>query len=137
MNAMRSMKWGFAAVAVAAVMAGLPGCELIVQFDRSLIPGGGGPDATVPDSGSDALASDAPASDAPGEAATGDDGGSAADALSEGSADAPVGIDAPADSPAAGDDGSTDAPTGVTGDDGSTDATDDGAGDDASGDDSG
>lgn len=52
MSTQRTMKWGLvvAAVASGAVLAAVPGCELLVSFDRSLIPQeGGAEDGTVGD----------------------------------------------------------------------------------------
>jgi hypothetical protein len=65
MNSKRGVTWGLLAAAAACIaIAAMPGCELLVDFDRSKIPTGGDasageeggtlPDATMP-------------SDAPGE----------------------------------------------------------------------
>ena len=59
MRAKRSMRWILVVTAAAcAGMAALPGCELLVEFDRSKIPQEGGVDATTP---MDAQGMDAPA----------------------------------------------------------------------------
>jgi hypothetical protein len=160
MNATRSMKWGLAAsAAVFAALAMTPGCELLVQFDRTLIDGG--TDGTLSDSmppGDDGPTSDAPNGQME---AAGDDGGAdapvdtAADVTVEAQVEAAGGEgkpDAPGDAPIApadapvdafmdapaevGDDSAADAPAEV-GDDGSTDAAEGGDDSAATGDDSG
>src|ERR1700736_1322255 len=42
MRTKRSIKWSLAAVAVAVAAVTVPGCELLVDFDRSKIPQEGG-----------------------------------------------------------------------------------------------
>jgi hypothetical protein len=79
MNTTRTLKWGLVTAAAAcAVVAAMPGCELLVDFDRSKIPSeGGAEDVTVPDgpTGDSApetgteTSTDAPA-DAPSETTT-------------------------------------------------------------------
>jgi hypothetical protein len=63
MKRLFSTRWGLlAGAAVCAGVAATPGCELIVDFDRTKIPLGGDAsmeDATVPDGSSEDAASDA------------------------------------------------------------------------------
>jgi hypothetical protein len=63
MNTKRTLKWGLVtAAATCAVVAAMPGCELLVDFDRSKIPSEGGTeDVTTPD---------APVSEGGGETST-------------------------------------------------------------------
>jgi hypothetical protein len=118
MRTKRSIKWGLlAAVAACVAVAAMPGCELLVDFDRSKIPQEGGLDGTTQDSSSD-LDGTSPESSSGGDSSTGDSGdGMANDAPSEGSAtDAPseaseaatgdTGTDAPETSTDGGDDSS-------------------------------
>jgi hypothetical protein len=84
MNTKRTLKWGLVtAAATCAVVAAEPGCELLVDFDRSKIPSGDGGemDGTMGDApvetGGDAPsemsmgdAPDAPPADAPPETTT-------------------------------------------------------------------
>jgi hypothetical protein len=79
MRTKRSIKWGLVAAAVAfAAVAATPGCELLVNFDRSKIPQEGGDfDATTPE-----VDGTSPESSTAEDSAFGD---GAADAPSEGS----------------------------------------------------
>jgi hypothetical protein len=116
MIAMGSNKWGWVAACAAAacVAAAMPGCELLVDFDRSKIPDEGGlADATTP--GEESASPESSAEDT----STGDAGDAGA---GDGATDAPA--DGPSDSALesatdAADDGATEA-----GDDGATDAAD-------------
>jgi len=116
-----SMRWGVFVVAACVVATALPGCELLVDFDRSKIPQEGGVDATsgedgttpgmdsgAPeaasqdsstgmDSASDAPATDSGAGAPPGDGAT----DSAADSASptDSSASEGAAADTGADSP--------------------------------------
>ena len=125
---------------MALVLAPLPGCELLVDFDRSKIPQDGGPNdamSIVDGTTSEGSASTDATTDAVGDAAVFD---AATDGLVDGSADsgladgAVVGDGPPlADSPAegaSGDDTSADGPA-------EAGSPSDGSGDVASGDDSG
>jgi hypothetical protein len=72
MNTKRSVTWSLVAGVVAsAAMMAMPGCELLVDFDRSKIPTG--MDATFPDAGE---TSDAPSSPDSADGTTPTDGGS-------------------------------------------------------------
>jgi hypothetical protein len=109
MNTKRAMKWSLlVASAGCMAVASMPGCELLVTFDRSLIPAEGGtgdatesdgefnPDSVNPNEtglGMDAPAApdgtqaDAPQTDAPATAAdAGDAGAGKADAGAEAAA---------------------------------------------------
>jgi hypothetical protein len=128
----RAMTWSLmAASAVCLGLAAMPGCELLVDFDRSKIPQEGGlQDVTLSDSPSNNDV--ATGGDSPADSPTGSDGGtdspsgegggpdSASDAPHEGSTTADTGSDAPADTGG----GGTDASDGAT-DDGSDGATTD------------
>jgi hypothetical protein len=130
MNATRSMKWGFSAAMVTFVtIAAMPGCELLVQFDRNLIDGGGGGmDGTVtpmvdapstPDAADgqiEAAGDDGGNGDAPVEASG--DGAAEATAEAGGEGGADGGADAPMEAAA---DGAADGP-GEVGSDGAADA---------------
>jgi hypothetical protein len=65
MNTKRTLKWGLVtAAATCAVVAAMPGCELLVDFDRSKIPSEGGmEDVTMPQP-------DGPVSEGGGETST-------------------------------------------------------------------
>ena len=85
MNTKRSVTWSLlAGVAASAAMMAMPGCELLVDFDRSKIPTG--MDATFQDAGE---TSDAPSSP---------------DSAADGTTTTEAGVDATAD---AGPDGET------------------------------
>jgi hypothetical protein len=142
MKTKRSVRLGLlAGVLVCGAMAAMPGCELLVDFDRSKIPVGdasAGDDAT----GDDAIASDGATSEAGqdgsptttadagdamsviGDASTGADvdaappavdasdaGPSAPDAADTGPAD--TGVDAPIEAASPGDDSGADASDGT------------------------
>src|ERR1700683_3334084 len=47
MRTKRSIKWGLVIAAATVAVAAMPGCELLVDFDRSKIPEEGGPDGTT------------------------------------------------------------------------------------------
>jgi hypothetical protein len=52
MNTKRALKWGLLAAATCVAAAAVPGCELLVDFDRSKIPSeGGAEDVTTPPDG--------------------------------------------------------------------------------------
>ncbi|HEX8793343.1 MAG TPA: choice-of-anchor D domain-containing protein [Polyangiaceae bacterium] len=82
MNTKRTLKWGLLAAATCVAVAAVPGCELLVDFDRSKIPSGDGgeTDGTMPqpdgpvetggETGSEASMGDAPSEAS--EASTGD-----------------------------------------------------------------
>jgi hypothetical protein len=122
MTTKRSIKWGLVAAATAFVAAAaMPGCELLVDFDRTKIPDAGEVDGTTP--GDDGTSPEATPAGEAGEAGSGDAASDAPDAPVEGSADAPseaaaeagtadTGLDAPVDT-GAGIDAATD-----SGDDG-------------------
>jgi hypothetical protein len=99
MNKTRSVTWALAVAAAFAATAAIPGCELIVSFDRAKISVDGGfADVTVADGpgGGDATQLPDSAAEAAAEAGNLDaarDGGStdsAGDAGDAGNADAPV-----------------------------------------------
>src|SRR5271154_2365040 len=71
MKTMRTLKWSLLAAAVAGgFVVALPGCELLVDFDRSKIPNDAAlGDVTLSDGGDD--------STTPEEASAGDGGGDA------------------------------------------------------------
>jgi hypothetical protein len=130
MTTKRSIKWGLVAAATAFVaVAAMPGCELLVDFDRSKIPQEAGEfDGTTP--GDDGTSPEAtPAGDG-GDAG---DGGScdatsdAPDAPVEGSADAPSEAAAEAGAEGGTADTGVDAPVDTgAGVDAATDSSDDG-----------
>ena len=119
MNIKRSVTWSLlAGVAACAAMTAMPGCELLVDFDRSKIPSGGDaslPDATeptdgpasmtdgsgdgmamtTPDAGPDGTTPPADASPDAAEGGTKSDAGEAGTAPDTGAPD--TGIDAPFD----------------------------------------
>jgi hypothetical protein len=108
MNTKRSVTWSLlAGVAASAAMMAMPGCELLVDFDRSKIPSG--MDATFPDAGE---TSDAPSSpDGAGDGTTPTDGGGS-DATTPDAADAADAADAETvDGEAGAPDTGADAPT--------------------------
>jgi hypothetical protein len=94
MKTKRTLKWGLVTAAVAcAVVTAVPGCELLIDFDRSKIPSEGGTeDVTMPQP-------DGPVGDAGGD--TGKDGTTDApsEASEAGTADAPqeTAADAPSE----------------------------------------
>jgi hypothetical protein len=128
MRTKRSIKWGLVAAAAACVaVTAVPGCELLVDFDRSKIPEEGGLlDSTT---GLDAT-EDGTTSETSSESSTGDDGGDGGDAATDSPVtDAPLVDEGPPDT-------GSDAPPDTGGDssstDGASDSGDDGS--DASGD---
>jgi hypothetical protein len=72
MNTKRTLKWGLVtAAATCAAVAAMPGCELLVDFDRSKIPSeGGAADVTMPpnEGGGEAAPPDAPSEVGMGDA---------------------------------------------------------------------
>jgi hypothetical protein len=89
MNTKRTFKWGLVtAAATCAAVAAMPGCELLVDFDRSKIPSEGGTeDVTTPDGpvseGGMETSTDAPSETSPMEA-----GDAPAETSNEGGMDA-------------------------------------------------
>src|SRR5215472_955868 len=91
MNTKRTLKWGLVtAAATCAVVAAMPGCELLVDFDRSKIPSEGGtedvtmpqPDGQVEGGGMET------STDAPSEASPMEAGDAPAETSNEGGMDA-------------------------------------------------
>ncbi len=112
MNTKRGVRWGLlAAVAACATLAAMPGCELLVDFDRSKIPTGGdaslgddsgeSPDAIAPTDGPSegSNTTDAPTEMLDAAVDSGVDGGdSAAEAsIPDTGTDAPAEVDTGAD----------------------------------------
>ncbi len=110
MNTKRGVRWGLlAAAAACAAMASMPGCELLVDFDRTKIPTGVDgslgddsgelPDAPAPTDGPSEGPNTAPPEDAPTDApdATADGGDSAATEASTPDAGTDAEVDAGAD----------------------------------------
>jgi len=92
MNTKRTLKWGLVtAAATCAVVAAMPGCELLVDFDRSKIPSEGGTeDVTTPD-GPVSEGGTETSTDAPSEASEGsamEAGDAPAETSKEGGTDA-------------------------------------------------
>jgi len=88
MNRKLSMRWGLAGAAALATVAGMGGCELIVDFDRSKIPvGDASEDTTVSET------DDASEAATPGDAAGDGSVGTSTDAA----VDAPPMVDAGGD----------------------------------------
>jgi hypothetical protein len=130
MNTTLSRTWGLAAATALLALTALPGCELLVQFDRGLIDGGAASDVTVPqgdgptsEAAADATAegaTDAPtetgdgSTDAPPEARA--EGGGPPDAPTDGAGDAPTDSPDEGSLPDTGGDGPTEAPTDDGGD---------------------
>jgi hypothetical protein len=82
MNTKRGVRWGLlTAAAACAAMAAMPGCELLVDFDRSKIPTG--PDASLADDGGE-LPDAHPPTDGASEGSTTDAPTGAPDATVDG-----------------------------------------------------
>ncbi len=96
MNTKRALKWGLLAAATCVAAAAVPGCELLVDFDRSKIPSGDGgeTDGTMPQPDGPAEAAGETgaetSTDAPSEASEAGMGDAPAETTtSEGGPDAP------------------------------------------------
>jgi hypothetical protein len=119
MTTKRSIKWGLVAVATAWVaVAAMPGCELLVDFDRSKIPVEGGDFDGTTAEGDTSIESSIPE-----DAGSGD---GAAEGSADAPADAPFEADVEAGSEAAAPDAGSDAPVETGMDDGATDSGDGG-----------
>jgi hypothetical protein len=136
MTTMRSIRrWSLVALAAACVVAALPGCELLVDFDRSKIPQEGGvvgDDATMQDAppGTDAPPGmDGPAMEASDDGTTPGDSSGDAPPPGDSGMDTAPGADVGGDSPAEATGGDTGAPA-EAGSDGAAEAASD-AGDDS------
>ena len=100
MKTKRTIKWGLlVAVATAAAVTAMSGCELAVEFDRSKIPQ---EEAGLEDGGTDGTTGDGPTTDGPGPDSTTEAGGdsSTVDSGGRDSATVDSGMDAVADSAA-------------------------------------
>lgn len=112
MNTKRTWKWGLVtAAATCLVVAAMPGCELLVDFDRSKIPSGDGgatEDGTMPPPGEGGMEAGETSTDAPSDASEAGTGDAPADAPKE--TTTTEGCDAPSEAaPEAGMDGGMEA----------------------------